>query len=345
MPLRLIEVLMPDASVASFDPEALPEGVIAVWPGGTAVGGMGALRILVSKALVEPTLDHLQGRYGHLPAFRVVLQDVGLTLPAVVEAEEAPVAEVSKPEPRFGRVSRQELLSDLRAAIEPRFEFMPLVFLSAVVAATGLLRDNAAVVIAAMVIAPLLGPNMALALGATTGDRELIRTALRRNLEGVALAAVLAVLIGVALLAFADPSALLASTEIRSRTEGIHPGDFLLALASGVAGTLSFTSGAPATMIGVMVAVALMPPLVCAGLLVGCGRFEPALAACLLLVTNVACVNLAAVATFSFLGVRPARWWEAARARRATRTALWISAATLLGLAVVTAVRLLRTGT
>jgi uncharacterized hydrophobic protein (TIGR00341 family) len=186
---------------------------------------------------------------------------------------------------------------------------------------------------------------MALALGATTGDKELIRTALRRNLEGVTLAGVLAVLIGAAILFFADPDALLASFEIRSRTEGIHPGDFLLALASGVAGTLSFTSGAPTTMIGVMVAVALMPPLVCAGLLLGCGRFEPALAASLLLVTNVACVNLAAVATFSFLGVRPARWWEAERARRATRTAVWISAATLAGLAAVTAVRLFRTGT
>jgi uncharacterized hydrophobic protein (TIGR00341 family) len=344
MPLRLIEVLLPSDSVAAFDVASLPEGVVAVWPGGVDVGGVGAIRLLAPKALVEPLLDQLQGRFGHLPAFRVVLQDVGLTLPAVAGSEEVQAPEEPKPEPRFGRVSRHELLSDLRAAIEPRFEFVPLVFLSAVVAATGLLRDNAAVVIAAMVIAPLLGPNIALALGATTGDRDLIRTALRRNLEGVTLAGVLAVLIGASLLLFADPEVLLASAEIRSRTEGIHPGDFLLALASGVAGTLSFTSGAPTTMIGVMVAVALMPPLVCAGLLLGCGRFEPAIAASLLLVTNVACVNLAAVATFSFLGVRPARWWEAERARRATRTALWISAATLVGLAVVTAVRLFRTG-
>ncbi|MDA0372288.1 MAG: TIGR00341 family protein [Planctomycetota bacterium] len=345
MPLRLIEVLLPSDAVASFDASSLPDGVVAVWPGGEAISGVAAIRVLVPKALVEPVLDQLQGRYGHMPAFRVVLLDVGLTLPPVAEPEAAPEPEEPKPERRFGRVSRQELLSDLRAAIEPRFEFVPLVFLSAVVAATGLLRDNAAVVIAAMVIAPLLGPNMALALGATTGDEDLIRTALRRNLEGVALAGVLAVLIGVAVRGFADPDALLASVEIRSRTEGIHPGDFLLALASGVAGTLSFTSGAPTTTIGVMVAVALMPPLVCAGLLLGCGRIEPAIAASLLLVTNVACVNLAAVATFSFLGVRPARWWEAERARKATRIAVWISAATLAGLAVVTAVRLVRTGT
>jgi uncharacterized membrane protein len=74
-----------------------------------------------------------------------------------------------------------------------------------------------------------------------------------------------------------------------------------------------------------MVAVALMPPAVVVGLLVGAGRIEPALEALLLLFTNIVCVNLAAVATFIVQGVHPRTWFESERARRSTRraVALW----------------------
>ena len=79
-------------------------------------------------------------------------------------------------------------------------------------------------------------------------------------------------------------------------------------------------------LVGVMVAVALLPPLVAAGLLGGGGHWEDAAGASLLLLTNMACINLAAVATFLMQRVRPRTWWEAERARRATRIAVttWI---------------------
>ena len=82
-----------------------------------------------------------------------------------------------------------------------------------------------------------------------------------------------------------------------------------------------------ATLIGVMVAVALLPPLVTCGLLLGSGRPGLALGALALFLMNLICVNLAGVTTFLLQGIRPANWWEKDRAVKATRIAigLWVA--------------------
>ena len=67
-----------------------------------------------------------------------------------------------------------------------------------------------------------------------------------------------------------------------------------------------------------MVAVALMPPLVACGMLLGEGKWLLSLGALLLVAANVICVNIAGVATFALQGVRPRTWWEAKKAKNAT---------------------------
>ena len=102
---------------------------------------------------------------------------------------------------------------------------------------------------------------------------------------------------------------------------------------------LAFTSAAPATLVGVMVAVALLPPLMATGLLVGSGHLVEALGAFLTFLTNVICINLAGVVAFLALGIRPLTWWEARRARTATLRAIGIWAvllAALVGAIVLT---------
>jgi uncharacterized hydrophobic protein (TIGR00341 family) len=189
----------------------------------------------------------------------------------------------------------------------------------------GLLRDNVAVIIGAMVIAPLLGPNVALALASTLGDLALVRRSIATLLTGIATAAVLA--LGIGWVATVDSQA----PEIFSRTQ-VHTGDLVLALAAGSAGALAFTTGIPAAVIGVMVAVALLPPLVVAGLLIGAGEANLAGGALMLFVSNVACVNLAGVATFLIQQIRPRVWWKAEAAERASRIALalWITTVLVL---------------
>ena len=118
------------------------------------------------------------------------------------------------------------------------------------------------------------------------------------------------------------------------RTE-VALSDIALALASGAAGVLAYTLGMSAAVIGVMVAVALLPPLVTAGLLLGNGEYELAFYALILLLTNVICVNLAAIATFILQGIRPRTWYESAKAKRANIIAITMWLSLLLTLAVI----------
>ena len=103
----------------------------------------------------------------------------------------------------------------------------------------------------------------------------------------------------------------------------------MLAFASGVAAVLSITKGTQAVLVGVMVAVALIPPLATAGLLLGSGQYFASLGAILLLAINVAAINLAAHSTLYFSAIAPRTRLAALNARKRT-----------LGLAVVSLVLL-----
>ena len=129
------------------------------------------------------------------------------------------------------------------------------------------------------------------------------------------------------------------NASIESRTH-VSSGDVILALAAGCAGVLAFTTGASSALIGVMVAVALLPPFTAFGLLLAAGDLPRAGGALLLVATNVICINLSGVLTFAAQGLRPRTWWEADRAKKATRIAVltWtLLLVALLGLIFVAA--------
>lgn len=293
------------------------------------------VRLVLEAEKTEALVDTLSERLGP-EDYRVVLLSVEASLPRAEEEEEeeeqADGEEKKDDNATPGRVSREEVYQDLNDDLKVTTLHYTLIVLSAVVAMGGMLRDSTAVVIGAMVIAPLLGPNIALALGTTLGDTKLIGRALRVNLAGLVLAVGLSVAGGVLLTVDAS------IPELASRTE-VALGDLALALAAGVAGTLSITRGVSTALVGVMVAVALMPPAVAVGLLVGAGAYGMALGAGLLLLTNVVAINLAAVSTFIVQGIRPTTWYEAERARKATRLAIafWTITLLLLVAAIVLA--------
>jgi uncharacterized membrane protein len=90
-------------------------------------------------------------------------------------------------------------------------------------------------------------------------------------------------------------------------------------VAAGSAGTLAYTSGAPTYLVGVMVAVALLPPTVASGLFLGHGLFAEASGALLLAGVNAVALVLASMLTFLSGGMRPRAWWKEERARRSAR--------------------------
>lgn len=337
MPLRLIEAIIPATHAEQIPGLLKGHNVLGSWTTSDS-NEFAVVRILATTGHTEAISDALSERFDHFANFRVMLFTVEATLPLPEEPddndqEEQATGDAADEQEQnkasATRISREELYQDIAQGAQLSTVYLVTVVLSTVVAAVGLLRDNVAVIIGAMVIAPLLGPNVALALASTLGDISLALRSTRTLLTGIATAAVLSVAIG--FIATVDPQA----PEIFPRTQ-VSVGDIVLALVAGSAGALAFTTGIPAAVIGVMVAVALLPPLVVAGLLVGTGDIMLAGGALLLFVSNVACVNLAGVVTFLAQKIRPRTWWDAEAAGRASRTALalWITTVTVL-LAVI----------
>jgi uncharacterized hydrophobic protein (TIGR00341 family) len=323
MALRLIEMVLQEKDGAGVrellnDCKVLEHRQIQLADGEVLV------RILLDAEQSEKVLDLLEKRYSNDEGNRVVILPVEATLPrAQAEPEPEPQPAASEPPPPEEkppeRIGREELYEDIKNGARLSRVYMAMVALSTIVAAIGLSHNSVAVIIGAMVIAPLLGPNVALSLGITLGDLSLLRQALLTALAGVAAAAGLSVIIGVLL--EVDPTL----SEMASRTR-VGLGDIVVALASGSAGALAFTTGVSATLIGVMVAVALLPPLVTSGLLLGGGHpVSWAISAFSLFLVNLICVNLAGVSTFVLQGIKPTSWWEKDQAVKATRIAIALS--------------------
>jgi len=284
-------------------------------------------RVLLEVDETESFLDWVEQDLG--TDYRIVLQSVEATLPKPeVDEEEASEDADEENDVSVGRIGRAELYEYARDATDVSSYYYSLIALSVIVAAGGMLRDQTAVVIGAMVIAPLIGPNLSLALGTTLGDLELLGQAAWANLTGVALA--LAGALGLGAIMTVDPT----TGELAVRTV-IGPADIALAGAAGAAGALAVTRGGATGLVGVMVAVALLPPLAATGLLLGAGYPAAAAKAGLLTVTNVVSLNLAAVCTFLLLGVRPRDWREVKQARTSTRIALALWGSALLILAAI----------
>ncbi len=329
MPLRLIQMLSSSSRreeagelLADFDP-------VALWHE-QLTDGQALLNVLLPAEQVEDVLDSLRDRFGGEEGFRIVLLPVEATVPKHEPEEEEEGKSPEGQEAEKGRVSRQELYEDIVPPALLNGPYMGMILLSSLVAALGLWRGNIAIVIGAMVITPLLGPNMALALANTLGDTELLHRALRANLAGIGAGFALAAVIGV-LLPFGN-----ASEELLWGTRVGLP-DIAVGLAAGGAGALAVTRGERSALVGVMVAVALLPPLVAAGLMVGAGQWSAALNAGTLFLVNVICVNLAGIAMFLLQGIWPHHYYEAQEAKKATRRALtvWLFLLACLGAAIV----------
>jgi len=333
MPLRQIEVVVPKDAKEDFKHLLSDNSVEHYWNEESESGYL--LKALVDASKTESFLDKAEQLMGKDERYRLVMQDVEATLPRVEEPEEEEskeeVEEKSEPweAPLSGvRVSREELYNEISDSVNLSSVYIAMVTFSTIVAALGMLRDSTAVVIGAMVIAPLLGPNVALALSTTLGDSDLFKKSVRTNITGILVALLISVVMGIFL------SVDTTVYEIGSRTQ-VHLSDIALALASGAAGVLAYTIGMSAAVIGVMVAVALLPPLVTAGLLIGDMQFSAAYYAFLLLTTNVICVNLAAVATFALQGVSPRTWYKAEKAKKINKIAFALWTVLLLILAML----------
>jgi len=314
--MRLIEIITDAGHLDTLRGIAAQHEITDLWWGAEGEDGRRACRMLVDDDRRQAVMDSLQQLLGTSENTHLVVLPVDAVLPRPEEDEESRRT-------RALSATREELYNQIERGARWGSNFFLLTALSTVVAAIGLLEDNLAVVIGAMVIAPLLGPHIAIAFGTSVGDRTLVWEATRTSLSGLALAIGLAVLIGLAW------PVDMGSREIVGRTD-VGLDNVALALASGAAAVLSLTTGLSSALVGVMVAVALLPPAATFGMLVGGGRYSLAGGAALLLAVNVVCVILAAKLVFLAKGVKPRTWYARRKALQSTRLYLLFWAILLL---------------
>lgn len=300
--MKYLEVVADSGNADTISAFAEKHEVSDLRIGPVGEDGRQAMRILVSDNKLQPVLDSLQTLFGTQTTARIIVLPVEISLPKPSEDE--------RKEEDAAISAREALYAGVEKNARLDLNFVVLVFLSTVVATIGLIENNVAVVIGAMVIAPLLGPNLAFGLGTALGDAPLMRQSLVTTVTGIIIAIALSV--GIAMVWPFDVS----SPEIASRTQ-VGLDSVALALASGAAAALSLTTGLSSVLVGVMVAVALLPPAVTLGLMLGHGDGNLALGAGLLLAINLVCVNLACKLVFMFKGIRPRTWVEKEKAQRA----------------------------
>jgi uncharacterized hydrophobic protein (TIGR00341 family) len=267
----------------------------------------------------QTLVDNLQACLEGEKDWRISLVSIEATVPIIPEDKELKSRRAS----RQKLALREEIYQDVTTDAKLDRDFVVFVVLSTIVAAIGLHSNSVAGVIGAMVIAPLLGPILGFSLGAALGDRDLLFGAVKTLGVGVLIALACSILIS-----FIIPVDF-TSRELISRAE-VRLDGMALAIAAGSAAALSLTRGANATLVGVMVAAALLPPGAAVGLFLGTGEWALASRAGLLLALNVASLVLSALVVFRLRNIRPRTWLEKKDADRAVTINIALSALLLL---------------
>jgi uncharacterized hydrophobic protein (TIGR00271 family) len=190
----------------------------------------------------------------------------------------------------------QQLQTELLEESVLSASYMILIVGSCAIATFGLLANSTAVIIGAMIIAPLMLPIRGLAFGALIGNIALFRqglvTVVIGTLLAVGLAAGLGLLTGISTF----------GSEILSRSKPTLLDLGIAVAAGGISGYAKIQPKVAASLAGTAIAVALMPPICVVGLGAAHGNWSLSLGASLLYLTNLLGITLSCMLTFLIAG-------------------------------------------
>lgn len=178
-------------------------------------------------------------------------------------------------------------------------KFFVLLILASGIATYGLLSDSVAVIIGAMIIAPLMLPIMGLAYSISAGDSTAMKNSLLLSLGGIVAAIFVGFVLTLPLNGTFQPQNI---SQIMIRTS---PGllDLLAALITGLAGAFVMSrSDVSDTLPGVAIAISLVPPLANTGILLATFNYSLALGSMLLFMTNYFAIIITGTALFGIMG-------------------------------------------
>jgi len=321
--MRLVQVLIPEGKrepvLAVLDDEQID---YAVWD----ETGRGEFEALVQFPIppigVEPVLERLREAGIIENAYTIVLS------PETVVSSRL---EALKKRYSGLRISREELIARAEDLAPATSTFLAFLVLSTIIATGGLLLDSAATIIGAMVVAPLMGPAISASVGTVIDERGLASRGIRLQVTGLLLAIAVAAAIGLIMKGTLLLPPGLDIREIGQVAERTSPNflSLFLALGSGLAGAISIMRGSGSTLVGVAIAVALVPPAATSGLGLAWGLHGVALAAAVLVLVNLLAINISALILFWLSGFRPAEEKAVGRARSAV-----VSRAAVLAVAI-----------
>jgi uncharacterized hydrophobic protein (TIGR00341 family) len=323
--MRLVHVLVPagrrEAVLRELDAEKIDYAL-------TPEVGREEYEVEVSFPLpataVEPVVNRLR---------EVGIEEDGFTVVLTAETVVSKRFEALRRSYPPAALSRPELGARAGEMAPPLGTFVVMTVVSAVVATTGLLSDSAAVIIGAMIIAPVMGPAIAASVGSVLYDRTLFRRGVRLQVLGVLLAIASALVFSLVLRGTLLVPPGLDPLAIPQVQERLTPSvlSLIIAVGAGVAAVFSLTRGVSSVLVGAMIAVALVPPAATVGIGIAWGDPLAVLEAGTLLLVNLLAVNLVALGLLWVSGYRPVEREQAGTARRRTvLTAAVIALALLL---------------
>ena len=313
--MRLLQVTIPAGKRQAIERALEDEGVDYVLTEETSSREYTAVAYVpVPTAAVEPVLEQLREAGLDDEAYTVIVEANTVISRHFQELQERYAEEEDEE-----RIAREELRSKADELIPSTVNYVLLTAISAIIATSGLLLDSPAVIVGSMVIAPLIGPAMGASVGTVLDEHDLFKRGTIMQVGGlllaVASAAVFALLVRTGLLI--PPGTEI--TTIPSIRERLLP-DFLslaVALGAGIAGVVSLTAGVSTALVGVMIAVALIPPAATVGIGIAWGQPMVSLGAGILTLVNVLSINLAAIALLWYRGYKPSEWFNVEGARQA----------------------------
>lgn len=182
--------------------------------------------------------------------------------------------------------------------------FAALMLFASVIASVGVVVESTAVVIGAMLVAPLMVPLMGTALSVAMGWPRRMRRCAGVAVAGIVLAISTGALIGAILPRSVEVT---GNTEIISRVSPTIV-DLAIAVAAGAAGAYAMSRrDVSDSLPGVAVAIALVPPLTVVGLCWQQQAWAAGNGALLLFLTNAVAILIAGGSMFVLVGAVPLR--------------------------------------
>lgn len=196
------------------------------------------------------------------------------------------------------------VIDDITVGSEPGIRFYLMVVVSTFIASIGLITNSTAVIIGAMLVAPLMTPIFGIALGLLLGNPGLMGRALWAEVVGVLMAVIIAVVFG------SLPLEVQVTPEMLARTKPTLL-DLLVAVFAGFAGSYALVDERLSPSLpGVAIATAIVPPLANTGLCLSVQSYVGASGSFLLFLANFVSILLVAAVVFISAGMVPRLKWD-----------------------------------